>query len=266
MNDLTPTLTPAQRRAFRAQAHHLQPVVAIGQHGLTPSVLHEIDLALTKHELIKVRVFADDRGTRETLLATVCAELGCLAVQHLGKLLIIYRFNPDQKDSAARKTASAGGGKARASAKATGTNKDKGKKTYKVRNAVHTPVDPVRERRRTTADGLVSGKGRRGAARHQSPDDAAPPEPVRGRRTSAGESPPADPRRGRRTSAGDGAPPAARRGGRSPEGDSPPSDITRRRYGKPAAPFAAPDSAPRRRKPTAEAPAADASRRRRKVP
>ena len=58
-------LNPAERRALRAKAHHLEPVVIVGQHGLTPAVLHEIDLALAKHELVKVRVFSDARDERE---------------------------------------------------------------------------------------------------------------------------------------------------------------------------------------------------------
>ena len=48
------TLTPAARRALRAKAHHLRPFVSIGQHGLTPAVLHEIDVNLLAHELIKI--------------------------------------------------------------------------------------------------------------------------------------------------------------------------------------------------------------------
>ncbi|MGH8800902.1 MAG: YhbY family RNA-binding protein, partial [Casimicrobiaceae bacterium] len=97
-------LTPARRRELRAAAHHLHPVVAIGSHGLTPAVLHEIDVALAAHELIKLRVQNDDRERRESLLARVCAELGCVPVQHLGKLLILWRERkkPVPDESAAR--------------------------------------------------------------------------------------------------------------------------------------------------------------------
>ena len=91
------TLTPAFRRELRARAHDLHPVVAIGQHGLTPPVLREIDVALTAHELIKLRVFSDDRSEREGLLARICAELSCAPVQHLGKLLILWRKRDEQK-------------------------------------------------------------------------------------------------------------------------------------------------------------------------
>jgi RNA-binding protein len=89
------TLTPSQRRALRAKAHHLDPVVAIGQHGLTPAVLHEIDVALTAHELIKIRVQNDDRHERTALLARICAETGSAPVQQLGKLLIVWRRAPE---------------------------------------------------------------------------------------------------------------------------------------------------------------------------
>src|SRR3954447_16051244 len=89
-------ITPAQRRALRAKAHHLDPVVSVGQHGLTPAVLHEIDVALRAHELIKVRVFGDDRNARETVLADICAALDAASVQHLGKLLVLWRPNPEK--------------------------------------------------------------------------------------------------------------------------------------------------------------------------
>lgn len=85
---------------MRAKAHHLNPVVAIGQHGLTPAVLHEIDVALTAHELIKLRVFSDDRVAREALLARVCAELDAAPVQHVGKILIVWRPDPEPAPAA----------------------------------------------------------------------------------------------------------------------------------------------------------------------
>ena len=97
------TLTPAERRAFRAKAHPLHPVVSIGQHGLTPAVLHEIDVKLLAHELIKIRVFNDDRGEREALLARICDDLDAAPVQHLGKILT---------DLAARASARARAGRA----------------------------------------------------------------------------------------------------------------------------------------------------------
>lgn len=88
------TLTPSQRRELRARAHPLHPVVAIGHAGLSPAVLHEIDVALTAHELVKVRVHSDDRDEREAHLAGICESLEAAPVQHLGKLLILWRPVP----------------------------------------------------------------------------------------------------------------------------------------------------------------------------
>jgi RNA-binding protein len=90
------SLTPPQRRELRAKAHHLDPVVSVGQHGLTAAVLHEIDVNLIAHELVKVRVFNDDRVAREALMASICAELDAAPVQHIGKLLVVWRPSPDR--------------------------------------------------------------------------------------------------------------------------------------------------------------------------
>jgi RNA-binding protein len=84
-------LTPAERSALRAEAHALNPVVIIGEAGLTPAVMKEIDASLNAHGLIKVRVFGDDREARVAIYETICAELDAAPVQHIGKLLVIYR-------------------------------------------------------------------------------------------------------------------------------------------------------------------------------
>lgn len=93
-------LTPTQRRAFRAQAHHLHPVVSVAGNGLTPAVLKEIDNALQSHELIKIRVYGEDRAQRDSILATVCSELGAASVQHIGKTLIVWREKAQVQESA----------------------------------------------------------------------------------------------------------------------------------------------------------------------
>ena len=90
-------LTPAQRRELRAKAHHLEPVVTVGHHGLTASVLHEIDVALLAHDLVKVRVLGDDRDAREAMLGQVCETLDCAPVQHLGKVLVLWPPNPGRR-------------------------------------------------------------------------------------------------------------------------------------------------------------------------
>ena len=94
-------LTPAQRKDKRADAHHLDPVVMIGGDGLTAAVTKEIDGALNAHGLIKVRVFSDDRAAREEMLATLADQLDAAPIQHIGKLLVLWRPIPE-KVAAAR--------------------------------------------------------------------------------------------------------------------------------------------------------------------
>lgn len=89
------TLTAAERRALRARAHPLHPVILIGEAGLTPPVLNEIDVALKSHELIKIRVLGDDRAARKALIGKICAALGAGPVQHIGKILVVYRPRPE---------------------------------------------------------------------------------------------------------------------------------------------------------------------------
>ena len=84
-------LTPAERKELRGQAHHLDPVVLIGAGGLTPAVLKEADAALKAHGLIKVRVFSDARAERMAALQSMADSLGAAAVQHIGKLLVLWR-------------------------------------------------------------------------------------------------------------------------------------------------------------------------------
>jgi putative YhbY family RNA-binding protein len=88
-------LTPGERRVLRARAHPLHPVIMIGEAGLTPAVLHEIDIALKGHELIKIRVLGDDRGAREAMIEKICVALDASPVQHIGKILVVFRPRPE---------------------------------------------------------------------------------------------------------------------------------------------------------------------------
>ena len=90
-------LTTAQRKAHRADAHHLDPVVLIGGDGLSPPVKKEIDAALNAHGLIKVRVFSDDRSAREDMFQTIAEELNAAPIQHIGKLLVLWRPIPEKE-------------------------------------------------------------------------------------------------------------------------------------------------------------------------
>ena len=100
-------LTSAQRRELRAQAHGLNPVVSIAENGLTDAVLKEIDNCLKAHELIKIRVYGDSRENRIAYYEQICAELQASPVQHIGKLLVVYRFSPENAAAEAKKNAPA---------------------------------------------------------------------------------------------------------------------------------------------------------------
>ena len=199
-------ITPTQRRELRARAHSLHPVVAIGNAGLTPAVLKEIDVALKAHELVKVRVHSDDRDERDAHLAAICEALGAAPVQHLGKLLIVWRPAPKEEPKLRKPTKRA----------------------------------PVKERRRGKPEpriGARASKHRRGAARHErgpipidAPRNPRAAEPVvpttsapRGRRYTGGKpvvAPRAKPEQGA---------PAAERRRRRPTEQGAPAAVRRRR-------------------------------------
>jgi RNA-binding protein len=90
-------LTPAERKEKRGEAHHLDPVVLIGAEGLTPAVMKEADAALKAHGLIKVRIFSDSREDRESAMARLADQLGAAPVQHIGKLLVLWRPLPTRE-------------------------------------------------------------------------------------------------------------------------------------------------------------------------
>lgn len=92
------TLSPGERRKLRALAHTLEPVVLIGASGPTPTVIAEAERGLTAHELIKIRAFSDTRSERDAWLSTVCESLGAAPVQHIGKVLVIYRPRPPAEE------------------------------------------------------------------------------------------------------------------------------------------------------------------------
>ena len=91
------TINSAQRSELRAKAHLLHPVVMISEKGLSATVLAEIERALESHELIKIRVFGADRTQRDKILGEICSKSGAHTVQHIGRILIIYREAPQRK-------------------------------------------------------------------------------------------------------------------------------------------------------------------------
>jgi len=103
MNAPSPELSPVERRALRAAAHHINPTVAIAGNGLTPAVLKEIDVSLNAHELVKIKLHGIERDDRAALLDQICAELGCAPVQQIGNTLVIWRQKPEDTATAPKR-------------------------------------------------------------------------------------------------------------------------------------------------------------------
>ena len=85
------SLTPAQRQHLKGLAHSRQPVVMIGNQGLSASVLKEIERSLEAHELIKIKAASDELDTRRAWMEEICTATGAAPVQQIGKILVIYR-------------------------------------------------------------------------------------------------------------------------------------------------------------------------------
>ncbi len=90
-------LNVKQKQYLKGVAHDLEPFVRIGDKGLTPSVIKEIEVNLTAHELIKIRVFGDERDARTSMINEICQKTSSELVQHIGKLLVIYRQSEQKK-------------------------------------------------------------------------------------------------------------------------------------------------------------------------
>jgi len=99
------TLSPAERKLFKARAHALKPVVTVGNERLTAAVLKEIEASLKAHDLIKIRVIGDDRDLRQALLGEICNRTGASPVQHIGKILVVYREDTEPPAPAPKKRA-----------------------------------------------------------------------------------------------------------------------------------------------------------------
>ena len=88
-------LTEKQRKHLRALGHGLKPVVMIGQQGLKPTVLEELETALDSHELIKVKVSVGDRDARDQLIQQLCDSSDAELVQRVGNIAVLFRRNPE---------------------------------------------------------------------------------------------------------------------------------------------------------------------------
>jgi RNA-binding protein len=90
------SLTEKQKHHLRGLGHKLKPVVTIGNAGYTPAVRNELELSLTRHELLKIRVSVGDRGARDALIEKLCTETAAQLVQRVGNIALLYRRNPDK--------------------------------------------------------------------------------------------------------------------------------------------------------------------------
>jgi len=89
-------LTDAQRKYLRRLGHERNPIVLVGQGGISPNLVAELERALTDHELVKVRARVGDRDVRDRILDELAAATGAELVQRIGHVALYYRANPLQ--------------------------------------------------------------------------------------------------------------------------------------------------------------------------
>ena len=88
------TLNTQQKKSLRRIAHHLDPVIAVSERGLSEGIVGETERALRDHELIKIKVFGIDRSARDEITTTLAAQTQAVVLQKIGKLAVLYRSNP----------------------------------------------------------------------------------------------------------------------------------------------------------------------------
>ena len=89
------SLSPTQKRHLRGLAHGLKPIIAVGNKGVSASVMAEFSIALDHHELVKVKVGGEDRAARSTQIAALAASSGAELVQTIGHVASFYRRNAE---------------------------------------------------------------------------------------------------------------------------------------------------------------------------
>lgn len=212
MNEQTPpALTAAERKALKARAHHLNPVVIVGEAGLSDAVLAEAERAIVIHELIKIRVLGDDRDARTELMGRFCDALGAAPVQMIGKLLVLWRPRPvTERDasgphlpkkiagSGARtkaagsgaRTTSGTGARSKSSGSAAAPGRSNAGKTAKPgsRSAIATPRRPADGEGRRTPAAAGRTAGGRGAGARDSGEETGRRRGPSGRASDGGVS------------------------------------------------------------------------------
>lgn len=91
------TLTSAQTRFLRGQAHDLKAILQVGGKGISESLVGEVDNALEHHELIKLKIAAEDRQARDTMIDELARRADACLVQRIGHTAILYRPSKDHR-------------------------------------------------------------------------------------------------------------------------------------------------------------------------
>lgn len=94
---MSTALTSSQSRFLRGQAHDLKALLQIGAKGLTPAFLAELDAVLEQHELVKVKIGAEDRESRDAMIGEITEKSGAALVQRIGHVAVLYRPSKDHR-------------------------------------------------------------------------------------------------------------------------------------------------------------------------
>lgn len=92
------SLNERQKRHLRGLAHHLKPVVMVGQAGLSEGVMNEVGVALDSHELIKIKLAGADRTERRRMIEAIAERANAELILSIGQMAVFYRPNPEKKD------------------------------------------------------------------------------------------------------------------------------------------------------------------------
>jgi RNA-binding protein len=89
-------LTETQKKFLRGLGHELKPTLIVADAGLSEAVMLEFDATITHHELIKVRIRAADRMSRDTIISDMCNKGSAQLITRIGNVALVYRKNADQ--------------------------------------------------------------------------------------------------------------------------------------------------------------------------
>ena len=92
------SLTPRERTHLKGRAHPLEPIVQVGQGGLSDAVVAELERALTAHGLIKVKINGTDRAARRAIAEAICTRTDAAAVHQVGKIIVLWRPTPEEPE------------------------------------------------------------------------------------------------------------------------------------------------------------------------